>query len=80
MNVDPYMVLADFADYQNAQQKSAAAYLDREGFARMSLMNIAGAGVFSADRSVRDYAERIWHTKPVQFEEAKPKKAAKKSK
>lgn len=80
MNVDPYMVLADFADYQNAQQKSAAAYLDREGFARMSLMNIAGAGVFSADRSVRDYAERIWHTKPVQFEETKPKKAAKKSK
>ena len=78
MNVDSYMALADFADYQKAQQLSAVAYRDKERFARMSLMNISGAGVFSADRSIMDYAERIWNTKPVSFAEEQPK-AAKKS-
>ncbi len=72
MNVDPYMALADFADYQKAQAFSAEVYRDKERFARMSLMNISGAGVFSADRSIMDYANNIWHTKPVQFpQEAK---------
>lgn len=77
MNVDPYMALADFADYQMAQAKSAEVYKDKYAFAKMSLMNISGAGIFSADRSIMDYANNIWHTKPVQFSE-KPK-AAKKS-
>ena len=75
MNVDQYMAIADFADYQNAQRLSAEAYKDKERFARMSLMNISGAGVFSADRSIMDYADRIWNTKPVAFkEEVKPAK------
>lgn len=77
MNVDPYMALADFADYQNAQRASALAYADKEKFARMSLMNISGAGIFSADRSIMDYANNIWNTKPVQFESEKPKTAKK---
>ena len=77
MNVDPYMALADFADYQKAQQATADAYRDKEAFARMSLMNISGAGVFSADRSIMDYANDIWHTKPVQFEQEKPKSSKK---
>ncbi|MCC8016856.1 MAG: glycogen/starch/alpha-glucan phosphorylase [Clostridiales bacterium] len=68
MNADPYMALADFADYQKAQAESAAAYRDKEKFAKMSLINISGAGIFSADRSIREYAENIWHTKPVCFE------------
>lgn len=72
MNVDQYMAFADFADYQKAQQLSAQAYRDKERFARMSLMNISGAGVFSADRSIMDYADRIWHTKPVAVPEEKP--------
>ena len=72
MNVDPYMALADFADYQKAQAFASEVYKDKEKFARMSLMNISGAGVFSADRSIMDYANNIWHTKPVQFETAKP--------
>ncbi|MCR5207044.1 MAG: glycogen/starch/alpha-glucan phosphorylase [Eubacterium sp.] len=68
MNIDPYMALADFADYRETQQRISTAYRDdREGFARMSLMNISGAGVFSADRSIMDYANNIWHTKPVEF-------------
>ena len=78
VNVDQYMALADFADYQNAQRASAEAYLDKERFARMSLMNISGAGVFSADRSIMDYANNIWNTKPVQFKE-EPKAAKKPS-
>ena len=57
MNVDPYMALADFADYQKAQQLSAEIYKDKERFAKMSLMNISGAGIFSADRAITEYAE-----------------------
>ncbi len=76
MNVDQYMALADFADYQKAQQASSLAYQDKEKFAKMSLMNISGAGIFSADRSIMDYANNIWHTKPVEFK-AEPKKASK---
>lgn len=77
MNVDQYMALADFADYQKAQQLSAEVYRDKERFAKMSLMNISGAGVFSADRSIMDYANDIWHTKPVVFADEKPKAAKK---
>lgn len=77
MNVDQYMALADFADYQKAQQLSAEVYRDKERFAKMSLMNISGAGVFSADRSIMDYANDIWHTKPVVFADDKPKAAKK---
>ncbi len=57
---DPYMVLADFDSYRNAQNFSTTCYNDTTRWARMSLMNTAGAGVFSADRSVNDYARDIW--------------------
>lgn len=77
INSDPYMALADFADYQMAQKAVSEAYKDSEKFSRMSLMNISGAGIFSADRSIMDYANNIWHTKPVQFVEEKPKAAKK---
>ena len=59
---DPYMVLADFADYRNAQKKAEALFLDRKKWNQMSLMNTAGAGIFAADRSINDYARDIWHT------------------
>lgn len=77
MNVDQYMALADFADYQKAQKLSAQAYQDKERFAKMSLMNISGAGIFSADRSIMDYANNIWHTQPVKFKEEAPKTSKK---
>lgn len=77
MNVDQYMALADFADYQKAQKLSAQAYQDKERFAKMSLMNIGGAGIFSADRSIMDYANNIWHTQPVKFKEEAPKTSKK---
>ncbi len=61
-NHDPYMVLADFADYTLAQKKAEELFLNKEKLNRMSLHNIAGAGIFAADRSINDYARDIWHT------------------
>ena len=59
-NVDPYMVLADFRAYIEAQEKIQQLYRQPEVWSRMSLMNIAGSGVFCADRAVEEYARRIW--------------------
>lgn len=57
---DSYMTLADFADYSRAQNEVSVAYKDKARFTDMSLVNIAKAGIFSADRAVREYAENIW--------------------
>ena len=62
---DPYMVLKDFASYREAQKRASELYRDKNVWNRMSLYNIANAGVFSADRSVTDYADRIWHLTPI---------------
>ncbi len=62
---DPYMVLADFADYRAKQKMIDRVWKDRTKWNSMSLMNIAGAGRFAADRAINDYARDIWHTKPV---------------
>ena len=62
---DPYMVMADFASYIEAQDKASELYTDRDVWNRMSLMNIANSGVFSADRAVFDYARNIWHAQPI---------------
>lgn len=60
-NLDPYMVLADFDSYRRIQKFSSEIYKDSEKWAKMSLHNIAGAGIFSADRAVNEYADNIWH-------------------
>ena len=65
MGTDPYMVLADFADYSKIQQASSECYKDQNRWNRMSLINIANAGRFAADRAIRDYANTIWCTQPV---------------
>ena len=57
---DPYMALKDFDSYQQAQRYASECYADRMKWNRMSLANIAGAGIFSADRSVEEYAKDIW--------------------
>ena len=62
---DPYMVMADFKAYREAQAKMQAAYTDRTRWNQMSLANIAASGIFSADRSVMDYARGIWNAHPV---------------
>lgn len=70
---DPYMVLADFADYRRAQNLAVETFKDRTVWNRMSLMNISGAGRFAADRAINDYARDIWHTKSAfPAESAKP--------
>ena len=66
MYSDPYMVLADFASYRRAQNRTAELYNDRQKWNRMSLMNIAKAGVFSADRAIGDYARDIWGLEPIE--------------
>lgn len=63
---DPYMVLADFADYSKAQQEASQAYLNTQHWNRMSLVNIAKSGIFAADRAIREYADSIWHLNPVE--------------
>ena len=64
-NNDPYMVLADFDSYCEAQKKSSALYGDSLGWNRSSLINIANSGIFSADRAVTEYSRDIWGIKPV---------------
>lgn len=62
---DSYMVLADFDSYSAAQERVNATYLDKDTWNRMSLVNIAKAGFFAADRSVEEYAQRIWNLQKV---------------
>lgn len=64
---DPYMVLADFADYRKIQNKAEQLWLDKDKWNKISLLNIANAGVFSADRAINEYAADIWNTKPVKI-------------
>ena len=58
---DEYMLLADFDSYCAAHKRSLEAYADRQHWDQMSLINIARSGIFAADRSIRDYANDIWH-------------------
>ena len=60
---DPFMCMADFDSYNSIHEEIMRVYSDREKWNRMSLMNIAGAGKFAADRSIKEYADRIWHLK-----------------
>ena len=64
-NADPYMVMADFKDYRRAQHDLQELYRDKQKWNHMSLMNISNAGIFSADRSIMDYARDIWGATPV---------------
>ena len=62
---DRYMALADLRSYHEAQQRAEKLYRDQAGWNRMSLLNVAGAGRFAADRAIREYAGNIWHASPV---------------
>ena len=63
---DPYMCLADFASYVDVHARMNEDYKDKTNWSRMSLDNIASSGEFSSDRSVREYADGIWHIRPVE--------------
>ena len=62
---DEYVHLADFQSYVEAQDRVEAAYGDRAAWRRMSLLNIARSGKFSADRTISDYAREIWKIRPA---------------
>ena len=62
-STDPYMALADFDSYQQAQKYASECYNDKLKWQKMSLANIANAGIFSADRAVEEYARNIWGLK-----------------
>ncbi|MBE6549363.1 MAG: glycogen/starch/alpha-glucan phosphorylase [Ruminococcaceae bacterium] len=62
---DPYMCLADFDSYHMTRERAIRDYADKEKWNRMSLMNIAAAGYFAADRSIDEYAQNIWNLKKM---------------
>ncbi len=62
---DPYMVLADFADYRLARHKAQEVWLNKERWSEMSLINIARSGRFSADRAINEYAANIWNVAKI---------------
>jgi glycogen phosphorylase len=62
---DPYLVLADFADYARCHRRAEAVWKDPAAWHRMALRNIAGMGRFSSDRTIREYADEIWRCPAV---------------
>ena len=62
---DPYLVLADFRAYVDAQDRAGAAFRDRRRWARMAILNTARMGKFSSDRTIAEYAREIWKVGPV---------------
>jgi len=62
---DQYYLLLDYPSYIEAKLKANAEYADRMEFGRKCLMNVASAAKFSSDRTIRQYAEEIWHVKPT---------------
>ena len=61
---DPYMLMADFADYQQTQARVDALFVRHDAWAGAALRNIAGMGGFSVDRTVREYAQQVWSEPP----------------
>ena len=64
---DNYFVLLDYASYMETKLQANRDYADRLAFGRKCLLNIASGGKFSSDRTIRQYADEIWHIKPTQY-------------
>jgi starch phosphorylase len=64
-DAEPYLVLADFAAYAAAQDRVDALYALPDEWSHRAAVNCLNMGYFSSDRSIREYAERIWGVRPV---------------
>jgi starch phosphorylase len=62
---DPWMTAADFRSFIDAQKRVEAAYQDQDNWTKMSILNCAGSGKFSTDRTITDYNNEIWKLTPV---------------
>jgi len=62
---DTYLLMADFADYVATQAKVDALFADRAAWAERALLNIAGMGPFSSDRTIAEYVDRVWSTQSL---------------
>jgi starch phosphorylase len=62
---DHYLLLADYRAYIECQERVDALYKDHEAWSRKAILNVAGMGKFSSDRSITEYAEKIWNVKPL---------------
>jgi starch phosphorylase len=62
---DPFLVLADYQAYIEAQERVSALWLDPVAWTRKSILNVARMGKFSSDRSIRDYCQQVWHVNPL---------------
>jgi starch phosphorylase len=65
LGADPYMLLADFQSYMECQARVTAAFKDKDRWTRMSILNTARSGLFSSDRTIREYCADIWNVKAV---------------
>jgi starch phosphorylase len=68
VHADPFLVLADYADYVACQEKVSAAWRDTERWTRMSILNTARSGKFSSDRAIGEYCDEIWGVEPVKID------------
>jgi len=67
LQADPFLVLADYADYAACQERVNAAWQDPRRWTRMSIFNTARAGKFSSDRAIGEYCDQIWKIRPVRI-------------
>ncbi|MDO8465036.1 MAG: glycogen/starch/alpha-glucan phosphorylase [Gallionella sp.] len=64
-NGDHYLLLADYASYIEAQDRVSALYQDQEEWTRRAILNVANMGKFSSDRTIQEYADKVWGVKPI---------------
>jgi glycogen phosphorylase len=64
LNHDPFLLLADYQAYIDAQDRVSALWSDAQAWTRQSILNAARMGKFSSDRSIRDYCQRVWKVQP----------------
>jgi glycogen phosphorylase len=65
MSRDEYLLFADYPSYLECQERVGRAYREQKNWTKMSILNVARMGKFSSDRSIREYAEKIWKAKPI---------------